>query len=265
MIVRPNSTTPENPWENQGFSPFLRKNQTWFFDTQLEYSASPHDWNREAKSFSVSGHFLFTGFSCSIVCFQRNRFLFRYDQKELEKRMISSVRESRKDHGDLVPLSCGCYSCGREGNGKLMYLTYEWLMKALMLQISSRSVSFARNSLIDMRSFRVLIMTQFWRGSARRWKTIWRIINAFCATERRSVFFVFAGVTIKWKLTICLFSHAFEGGDRDRNHSEILFGDNASCFPLCFFQNVSAVALYKRLGFGIVQSIKDSRYIMQRD
>ena len=39
--------------------------------------------------------------------------------------MISSVRESRKDHGDLVPLSCGCYSCGREGNGKLMYLTYE--------------------------------------------------------------------------------------------------------------------------------------------
>ena len=39
--------------------------------------------------------------------------------------MISSVRESRKDHGDLVPLSCGCYSCGREGDGKLMYLTYE--------------------------------------------------------------------------------------------------------------------------------------------
>ena len=73
------------PLRNQGFSPFLRKIQTWFLDTQLEYSASPHDWNREAKSFSVSGHFLFTGFSCSIVRFQRNRFLFRYDQKELEK------------------------------------------------------------------------------------------------------------------------------------------------------------------------------------
>ena len=82
---------------------------------------------------------------------------------------------------------------------------------------------------------------------------------------KKVCFFFFVGVAIKWKLTICLFSHAFEGGDRDRNHSEILFGDNASCFPLCFFQNVSAVALYKRLGFRIVQSIKDSRYIMQRD
>ncbi|MGN1472912.1 MAG: GNAT family N-acetyltransferase [Eubacteriales bacterium] len=36
-------------------------------------------------------------------------------------------------------------------------------------------------------------------------------------------------------------------------------------FLYVFIQNVSAVALYKRLGFRIVQSIKDSRYIMQRD
>ena len=39
--------------------------------------------------------------------------------------MFSSVRASRKEPADPMPLSCGWHSCGREGNGKLMYLSYE--------------------------------------------------------------------------------------------------------------------------------------------